>query len=150
MRPLTALLLLTAGCCPPPSTCEWVVRGACVNESQVLPVVGLDRVRVAERLDYMIVWGADFWQVDPNTILRDWHLILQDRISSCGSTENAGGCSIRFCHEIELAAPSGVPSCVVQSLPHEMGHVVLEDPHHRDPRWKQLEAVEPYGFCDGS
>jgi len=61
---------------------------------------------------------------------------------ACGGVEDAIGCfdgAIR----VSTRDPAFVFSCVEQtSLVHEIGHAVLGDPDHLDPRWLDFRSVE--------
>jgi hypothetical protein len=60
----------------------------------------------------------------------------------CGAETGASGCwdgDVR----ISTRDPAFVFSCIEQTtLVHEVGHAVVGDPRHRDPRWRDFAAVE--------
>jgi hypothetical protein len=82
-------------------------------------------------------WGGDWSAVRGRTIT-----LSDETHVSCGGKSSALGCydgDIRF----TTADPFlGTFHCVEQTvLVHEIGHAVIGDPLHEDPRWMQLEPV---------
>lgn len=61
----------------------------------------------------------------------------------CGGASSSLGCYDGAIRVTTQDPGSGTFSCVEQTvLVHEIGHAVIGDPLHEDPRWMQLEPVE--------
>jgi hypothetical protein len=83
-------------------------------------------------------WGGDWRALRGRTVA-----LSGDANVSCGANSSTLGCfdgNIRF----TTSDPGlGTFHCVEQTvLVHEIGHAVIGDPLHEDPRWMQLEPVE--------
>jgi hypothetical protein len=85
-------------------------------------------------------WGGDWSALRGRTVA-----LSGDAYVSCGANKSALGCydesgNIQF----TTSDPGlGTFHCVEQTvLVHEIGHAVIGDPLHEDPRWMQLEPVQ--------
>jgi hypothetical protein len=88
---------------------------------------------VQAALDY---WGGDWSDLAGRSITFE-----QDQTVTCGSHNGAFGC---FDGDIRLTTrdPAFVFSCVEQTvLVHEVGHAVIGDPTHQDPRWMDFQVL---------
>jgi hypothetical protein len=88
----------------------------------------------AAALDY---WGGTWRDLEGVTLVFEGSQFV-----ACGGLEGAIGC---FDGDIRVSTrdPAFVFSCVEQtSLVHEIGHAVLGDPDHQDPRWLDFGSVE--------
>jgi hypothetical protein len=82
-------------------------------------------------------WGGSWRDLDGRTLT-----LVGDTYVECEGRHDAVGC---FDGDLRVATrdvAAGTYACVEQtSLVHEVGHAILGDPLHEDPRWMQLEAV---------
>jgi hypothetical protein len=144
--PGAALTLLLAGGCggvaspSAPETLE--VHGAAVVLDTSAPFAHApdfpDRIEstLSAALTY---WGGDWSALQGTTIeLTDAPHV------TCGTAESALGCQDGRSIRLTVQDPSiGQLACVEQTvLVHEVGHAVVGDPLHLDPRWMELEPVE--------
>ena len=75
-------------------------------------------------------WGGDSSALDGYLIRFEQHLI------TCGASDLADGCTRGSESVIDLLAWGS--ACVEATvLAHEVGHVVIGDSDHRDPRWRE-------------
>ncbi len=82
-------------------------------------------------------WGGSWADLEGRSIT-----LTGDPYVSCGGAASSLGCfdgSIR----VTTRDPSvGTFSCVEETvLVHEIGHAVIGDPNHQDPRWMELDPV---------
>lgn len=79
--------------------------------------------------------------------LRGWTLVIQDGIVSCGDWNETMG--VWGCHDPSirtLRVSTAFGDCIeAAAIPHEVGHLVIGDGAHTDPRWSAL-AFGP-GMC---
>jgi hypothetical protein len=82
-------------------------------------------------------WGGDWSRLAGRTIT-----FSSGPYVTCGATTSASGC---FDGELRIATwdPGvGTVSCVEQTvLVHEIGHAIIGDRMHQDPRWMEFDAV---------
>ncbi len=82
-------------------------------------------------------WGGSDALLDHHTLR-----IVDTASVECGGRESLGcvdGGEIRFTTKDPGV---GTVACIEQTvLVHEIGHVVLGDPNHTDPRWMELDPV---------
>ncbi len=81
-------------------------------------------------------WGGSWAQLDGRSITFEG-----DRFVACGNTSSAIGC---FDGNIRVSTRdvAFTYSCVeATALVHEIGHAVIGDPDHTDPRWMDFGAV---------
>ncbi len=82
-------------------------------------------------------WGGDWSALRGRTIT-----LSGDPYVSCGGNDRALGCYDGDVRVTTSDPASGPFQCVEQTvLVHEIGHAVLGDALHEDPRWMQLEPV---------
>lgn len=92
------------------------------------------------RLHDLVQLSCEHVGLDP-TLLWGWRLRIEDGGISCGGTEDARGCTWREAGVIAVstlawtAAEPPVPCVEDTPIPHELLHVRIGDPDHRDPRW---------------
>jgi hypothetical protein len=135
--------MLLAGACGGGAAPEVLaVHGAAVVVESAAPFVQAPdfparlESTLAEALGY---WGGGWRDLD------GWTIALTDEPRvACGASTAALGCqagrSIRFTVRDPGAGPF---ACVEQTvLVHEVGHAVLGDPLHQDPRWMELEPLQ--------
>lgn len=83
-------------------------------------------------------WGGGWDDLRGRAIL-----LTGDPYVSCGANQRSLGC---YDGDIRLTTVDpglGTFHCVEQTvLVHEIGHAVIGDPLHQDPRWMQLEPVQ--------
>jgi hypothetical protein len=94
-----------------------------------------------ERVHSTIQAALDYWGGSWDD-LRDTKIVFTDSPAVLCEGREALGC---YDGEIRLTTqdPSlGTFSCVEQTvLVHEIGHAVIGDPNHDDPRWMQMDAL---------
>lgn len=136
---LPAALLLATACGAPPGT-AFVVRGSVVAVRTDAPFAIHPDLppRVERTLDVALrYWGGGWADLDGRQIT-----LLHGPYVACGGAVAAIGC---FDGDLVVSAsdPGAGPfRCVEQTaLVHEVGHAVIGDPHHDDPRWMDFEAV---------
>jgi len=90
---------------------------------------------LAEALGY---WGGGWRDLEGSTIV----LTDEPRVA-CGASSAALGCRDGRSIRLTVSDPSfGRFACVEQTvLVHEVGHAVVGDPLHLDPRWMMLEPL---------
>lgn len=95
-------------------------------------------------------WGGSWALVEGRTVV-----IVDEPGVDCGGKETLG-CSDAAGIRFTSRDPGlGTVACVEQTvLAHEIGHVVLGDPDHTDPRWMELdplaaELAGAAGYTDG-
>lgn len=90
--------------------------------------VARDRAAIDRALDGALAyWGA------PPGVLRGWVITLDDHEVECNGGRASGCCSWRRATLLLQALDPGCPETT--QLVHELGHVLLHDPDHRDGRW---------------
>jgi hypothetical protein len=89
---------------------------------------------VSAALEY---WGGDWRDLAGRTIT------FTDGAAECAGIPNAIGCYDGSAMWISTRDPGvGTVACVEQTVVvHEVGHAVIGDPMHHDPRWMQFESV---------
>lgn len=141
VRTLTTIVLLVlVAACGSPDRSDFDVRGVAVVVDSSAPFAtspdlpGRLESTVAVALDY---WGGGWDDLAGLTIT------LVDAPSiSCGGAQ-ALGCTRSGAMTVVTADPgAGTFACVEQTvLVHEVGHAVIGDPRHTDPRWMEFDAV---------
>jgi hypothetical protein len=93
--------------------------------------------RVESTLDAALAyWGGDWGRLDGVTVTFEGAPSVE-----CGGAHGAIGC---YDGDIRVTTrdPSVELTCVEQTaLVHEVGHAVIGDPDHRDPRWMDFRAL---------
>ena len=133
------LALVLAGGCGGAAPLE--VHGAAVVLHTTAPFAqepdfpGRIESTLAEALDY---WGGD-WSVLQGTTIE----LTDAPHVTCGTSTSSLGCQEGRSIRLTVHDPSiGQLACVEQTvLVHEVGHAVLGDPLHLDPRWMELEPL---------
>lgn len=144
-RAAAALLLACAGCGAAPAG-DFAVHGMAVQVETDAPFAqqpdlpGRLESTVAAALSY---FGGRWSDVAGTTIT----ITSASRVS-CGAAGSALGCHDGPSIRLTVHDPGiGELSCVEQTvLVHEIGHAVLGDPRHQDPRWMEMgPLVEALG-----
>ena len=82
-------------------------------------------------------WGGDWSALAGRTIT-----FSSGTTVACDGADRAEGCYDGDVRVSDTDPGVGEVSCVEQTvLVHEIGHAVLGDPLHQDPRWMELEPV---------
>ena len=94
------------------------------------------------RLENVISIALDYWGGDWRDLAGTTISLSAGPYVTCGSSDRAIGC---FDGDLRISTSdpgAGGFSCVEQTvLVHELGHAVLGDRMHTDPRWMELEPV---------
>jgi hypothetical protein len=138
MIPIAGALLATLACGAPP---DFYVHGAGVILDTAAPFAR--RPDFPERLEGVLsvalgYWGGDWRDLRGRTIT-----FSAGPYVSCAGSDHAVGC---FDGDVRVATSeplTGFLPCVEQTvLIHEIGHAVIGDRAHEDPRWMQFEPVQ--------
>lgn len=116
-----------------PERCDLTVRGICVaNYAQD---ASLADAEAEERLGRLIDHALEFWGGAPGA-LQGWAMIYYDHKVSCGDDgQTHDGCEWSSARIME--ARIAKPGCFEYALTiHEIGHAVIGDTNHTDPRWR--------------
>jgi hypothetical protein len=134
-----AFAALALAACSPDRGPDFFVQGTGILVDTAAPFAhqgdfpGRVESTVGAALSY---WGGDWSQLEGRTIT-----LSGERSVPCGEGQSLG-C---FDGDIRLTTVDpgvGTFRCVEQtSLVHEVGHAVLGDPMHDDPRWMELDSV---------
>jgi len=94
-------------------------------------------------------WGGDWASLHGATVYLEG-----SRWVSCGGTSGSVGCWDGDIRVSTLDAGQPVPCVEATALVHEVGHAVIGDPRHMDPRWRDFEQVADLlagrpGYADG-
>jgi hypothetical protein len=122
------------------ATRELEIRGAVVVVNATAPFTRHAdfRARLESTIDVALqYWGGTWAALDGKTIT-----FASDRHVRCEGSTAAMGCydgSIR----VSTRDVATVFNCVEETvLVHEIGHAVIGDPQHTDPRWRDFGAVQ--------
>lgn len=124
--------------------CSFELNGACFiipySERYVV-----DRETLLVEAEEAVLLAGDYWSVDPFTVIDGWTVTAYRDPFTCGYSDNAGGCNYgRLCGQMAVATRLG---CFRSLLIHEIGHVVIDDPNHSDPRWIHWKQEEWSAWC---
>ena len=142
VRILTTLTLmaLAAACGAPPAAGTFRVHGALVVVESSAPFA--EREDLPERTTSTIAvalgyWGGSWEAIDGLTLtLTDQPTVACGRRSALGCTQG------REMSVVTHDPGAGTFACVEQTvLVHEIGHAVIGDPSHTDPRWMSFDFV---------
>lgn len=141
-RSAVLALLLAGGCGGAAPPAALAVHGTAVVVDSAVPFAQHPdfpsrlESTMAAALDY---WGGDWSDLDGVVIeLTDAPHV------ACGGMDSALGCHEGRSIRLTVRDPSiGEFACVEQTvLVHEVGHAVVGDPMHLDPRWMRQEPLE--------
>lgn len=137
-RPNLLLAALVVAACGPAAP-DFEVNGAAVWVETSAPFArqAVFPQRIETTLEVALrYWGGD-WED-----LRGRSITLGGDYVACNGHDRALGC---FDGDIRVATADpglGTFRCVEQTvLVHEVGHAVIGDPLHEDPRWMEFDAV---------
>jgi hypothetical protein len=135
LAPLLALMA-AVGC---QGGADFYVRGTAVVVESDAPFVRHPDLpsRIESTVDAALqYWGGTWEDLEATTIVLGGDHVV------CGTNPSALGC-FDGALKIATADPgTGQVTCVEQTvLVHEVGHAVIGDPLHTDPRWMELEPV---------
>ncbi len=95
------------------------------------------------RIESTIAAALAYWGGDWKDLRQSKVMLSGEPYVSCGGSASALGC---YDGDIRVTTSDpgiGTLRCVEETvLVHEIGHAVIGDPLHDDPRWMQFEAVE--------
>lgn len=122
--------MMISACGPEPLAVEFRSSVAWTQQSDAESRVRALADRAAQ------FWGGDLDQLD------GWLVIVQDGTVQCGDSVQVGCTEFWPLKRITLSALAGEgwhPSCAEQTLlAHEVGHAILYDVDHSDPRWAEI------------
>lgn len=134
-------LALAAACGAPGPDPGLAVQQARIHVESSAPFTA--RPDFPARLESTIGAALDYWG-GSWTDLAGFDITLTDEPHvACGASTAALGCLEGRSIRLTTTDPGlGELSCVEQTvLVHEVGHAVLLDSRHEDPRWMELDAV---------
>jgi len=136
--PFATALVATLACGTPP---DFYVHGAGVIVDTDAPFAR--RPDFPERLEGVLSVALDYWGGDWRHIQGRTITFSAGPYVACGGSDRAIGC---FDGDVRVATSEPVTGslpCVEETvLIHEIGHAVIGDRTHEDPRWMQFEPVE--------
>ncbi len=136
---LALLALVAAGCGGQPADFYVHDTGVVVHTSAPFA----SRPEFPSRIESTIAAALAYWGGDWSAMRGRTVTLSDEPYVSCGGKQSAIGCydgDIRFTTADPLI---GTFHCVEQTvLVHEIGHAVIGDPMHEDPRWMELEPVQ--------
>lgn len=104
----------------------------------------VERAGLVEEAGRTIALGAALWGAAPATALDGWVIVFSGGWFPCRTAQGATwtwGCTYPAEAVIYAAPDDGPTRCRTSVLVHELGHVVLGDGDHADPRWALVPAV---------
>jgi hypothetical protein len=136
------VLVLAIGCGVPRSErdADFTVQGTDVVVASDAPFASAPDfpARVESTLDAALAYWGGRWSDLRGVVVT----FSDERSVTCGASTAALGC---YDGDIRLTTADpglGTFDCVEQTvLVHEVGHAVIGDPRHEDPRWMQMDAV---------
>jgi hypothetical protein len=140
--PLALLAMAAAGCGPEEDAArpDLVVNGAGVALRTTAPFARAPDfpARLATTADAALrYWGGGWHHLAGVTIT-----LSGEPTVSCNGEPSLGCFDGREIRLTTLDPGLGTFACVEQTvLVHEVGHAVIGDPHHTDPRWMDLSPV---------
>jgi hypothetical protein len=156
----SALLRLAAGITgcggpaePPPVPCPEVDESfGCVDGATLAAMPGAEfkasTAGLVPRVERALRLAGEVWGVEPADHLAGWTIEFSGGWFACGTGARACwtyGCALPDRRIIKAAA--GFADCLPGVLIHELGHVVIGDGEHLDPRFATADAMEG-GPCE--
>jgi hypothetical protein len=140
VRRLTVAVLLVVSACAPRWAGDPQLYGMALEVQLAQGNAGWAlRDDLRARVRRVIDLGAGYWGLAPADVA-GWRLVLTEGLRECGASATANGCTTDDDRTVTVAANYTV--CIESSaLVHELGHVALGDPEHRDPRWHDTDAL---------
>mgnify|MGYP005812403927 CR=1 FL=1 len=82
-------------------------------------------------------WGGTWQQLDGKTVVLDGSAHV-----TCGGVDNAIGCYDGDAVHVSTQDAGTALRCVEETvLVHEVGHAIIGDPGHADPRWMDFSSI---------
>jgi hypothetical protein len=134
----TIVFLLAAACGPPP---DFTVRG---TDGYVETDASFAaRADLPSRIESTIDTALWYWGGDWSDLRGASITLVGEQYVPCGGNASSLGCYENGEIRVSTRDPGiGTFHCVEQTvLVHEVGHAVIGDPLHTDPRWMLLEPV---------
>jgi hypothetical protein len=134
-----ALIALRAGSRParrdgPPDPCFAAEPARCFVSHGAYVMLDGAVARDRQAVDRALDRAFGYWSAPPD-VLAGWVVTYEDHEVVCNGARASGCCSWR---EGTLRLQVLDPACPeTAQLVHELGHAVLHDPGHRDPRWSR-------------
>jgi hypothetical protein len=94
------------------------------------------------RLESMLQVALDYWHGSWRDLAGKTVTLVGDLYVDCAGMRTATGCYDGNIRASTRDVAVGTLSCVEQTvLVHEIGHAVIGDPLHQDPRWMEMDAI---------
>ncbi len=140
---VAAAVAMLAGCGG--SAGEDAAAPAATDASTLAPAVENDSAQswmraadVQPRIAHLIQAEAALFNLDPAALAGVHVDVVDDTDVGCPGVHSAGGCTIGKAVKVSTFGAH----CVEQvPIAHELLHVWIGDPHHKDPRWHELPAL---------
>jgi hypothetical protein len=137
----SALLLVLASACAAPVAGDFAVRDTVVVVDSVAPFTA--HPDLPARLESTLEVALEYWGGGWEDLAGFTVTLTDDDRVTCRGVSSALGCTDRRAIRIVTADPgAGTFRCVEQTvLVHEVGHAIIGDPMHQDPRWMAFDKV---------
>ena len=104
-----------------------------------------ERLALVASASRAITLGADLWGADPATVLDGWVVVYGGYAYPCPVADEgrwpADGCYGREEPVLRVNTSAAPAGCRMAALVHELGHLVIGDAAHLDPRWAEVPAL---------
>jgi hypothetical protein len=134
-------LLLAFTACSGGDPADFYVHGAPVRVETSVPFAA--RPDLQARMDGALGAALGYWGGTWKDLAGTRIVLLDGPYVPCGGAPGAVGC---YDGELRISTSdpgAGAFRCVEQTvLVHEVGHAIIGDPEHTDPRWMDFEALQ--------
>jgi hypothetical protein len=144
------LLTLAAGCGEEPKPCPAAEGSfACVDGATLVaaaapscefPLTTVEGVEVQTARALEI--AGEVWGVDPGDYVTGWVISYCRGWFVCAAAQVTWTYGCAYTDREVIEAAPGPSKCLPGVLIHELGHLVVGDPNHRDPRFAVADALE--------
>lgn len=138
---LASLILAGAACGRPASEPDLQVRDIGVVLETTAPFA--QRSDFQARLETTIQAALDYWGGDWSDLSGKTLTLSDDSYVTCGGNASSLGCYDGNLRLTTKDPALGTFSCVEATvLVHEIGHAVIGDENHEDPRWMEMDTLD--------